>query len=159
MTFKQRRTSVPQLAPVTAHPPMTAHPPVTAHQLSGAGQLNLAPARPSPHSGYDEFGSSSWGGSIVADPNNKTWHMFVSRFVGNCGLGSWRQVKSLHCAHVLSRRLYIHSVSFDLGIISCHSSISHLISSTVPTSKRPAACPKLHPLLLPKHNRIVVFAP
>lgn len=31
------------------------------------------------------------GGSIVADPSGKLWHMFVSRFVGNCGLDSWRQ--------------------------------------------------------------------
>lgn len=32
---------------------------------STCGELNLLPAKPRPHSGYDEAGNSSWGGSIV----------------------------------------------------------------------------------------------
>jgi len=55
------------------------------------GQLNLSPARPRPHSGYDEVGSSSWGGSIVADPTDPNlYHMYASRMAGHCGLNSWK---------------------------------------------------------------------
>merc|ERR1712086_466670 len=54
------------------------------------GQLNLLPARPRPHAGFDEVGNSSWGGSIQADKNG-VWHMFVSRMAGHCGLNSWQQ--------------------------------------------------------------------
>eukprot|EP01050_Picozoa_sp_SAG11_P016574 SAG11_NODE_2279_length_3579_cov_6.588506_1_plen_344_part_00 len=53
------------------------------------GVLNLLPARPSPGSGYDEPGTSSWGGSIVEDGGR--FHMMVSRFKGHCGLNSWQQ--------------------------------------------------------------------
>ena len=56
------------------------------------GVLNLHPARPSPGAGYDEANSSSWGGSIVADPDDGgKWHMFVSRMEGHCGLNAWQQ--------------------------------------------------------------------
>ena len=53
--------------------------------------LNLEPARPSPHAGYDEPGTSSWGGTIVADPGGGYYHMFVSRMAGHCGLNAWQQ--------------------------------------------------------------------
>ena len=53
------------------------------------GVLNLDPARPSPHSGYDEPHTSSWGGSIVHDGG--MYHMFVSRINGSCGLQAWQQ--------------------------------------------------------------------
>lgn len=57
--------------------------------------LNLKPARPSPHAGYDEQGTSSWGGSIIADPAGSLWHMYVSRMAGHCGLNAWQQNSEL----------------------------------------------------------------
>jgi hypothetical protein len=67
------------------------------------GQLNVLPARPRPNSGYDEVGSASWGGSIMADPDDSAlWHMFVSRMAGNCGLNSWQQNSEM-----------IHAISTD----------------------------------------------
>jgi hypothetical protein len=56
---------------------------------SDCGVLRLRPARPSPASGYDEPGTSSWGGSIVE--GGGLFHMMVSRFKGHCGLDSWQQ--------------------------------------------------------------------
>ena len=64
--------------------------------------LNLKPARPSPHAGYDEHGTSSWGGSIVEDPAGGLWHMYVSRMAGHCGLNAWQQASEI-----------IHATSID----------------------------------------------
>lgn len=55
------------------------------------GVLNLQPARLPPNSGYHESNTSTWGGSIVADPKGKKYHMFVSRFTNSCGLNAWQQ--------------------------------------------------------------------
>ena len=58
------------------------------------GVLNLEPARVRPNAGYDEGPLSdhvsSWGGSIVADPQGGLFHMWVSRMGGHCGLGQWQ---------------------------------------------------------------------
>jgi hypothetical protein len=66
------------------------------------GVLNLLPARPSPRSGYDEPGTSSWGGSIVEDGGR--YHMMVSRFKGHCGLNAWQQNSEIiHAVSVFLR--------------------------------------------------------
>lgn len=52
------------------------------------GVLNLEPARYD--AGYNEPGTSSWGGSMVADPSDSSvYHMFVAKMEGQCGLESW----------------------------------------------------------------------
>lgn len=56
------------------------------------GLLNLEPARPPPGSGLFSAVNSSWGGSIIQDPQpagDGVYHMFASRFAGHCGLHSW----------------------------------------------------------------------
>merc|ERR1711990_631088 len=52
------------------------------------GELNLHPARPAPEAGYNENGTSSWGGSIIADSDG-LYHMFLSRMVDGGGLETW----------------------------------------------------------------------
>eukprot|EP01084_Bolivina_argentea_P105279 188466_1 len=51
-------------------------------------QLSLLPANKI--SGYHLPNTSSWGGCILGDPQNKNmYHMFLSEFVNNCGLSTW----------------------------------------------------------------------
>eukprot|EP01046_Picozoa_sp_COSAG06_P013101 COSAG06_NODE_784_length_12328_cov_4.921416_18_plen_98_part_00 len=45
--------------------------------------------------GYDEPGTSSWGGSVIADPKGGLWHMYLSRMAGHCGLNAWQQNSEL----------------------------------------------------------------
>lgn len=60
------------------------------------GQLNLLPAPPRGLGGFDEAGNSSWGGSIIQDPDDSgLWHMFLSRMAGHCGLNSWKSNSEL----------------------------------------------------------------
>lgn len=54
------------------------------------GLLNLLPARSVPQTaGFDEPGSSSWGGSLLLE--NDTYHLFASRMVFGCGLTEWSE--------------------------------------------------------------------
>lgn len=54
------------------------------------GVLNLLPARSFPlAAGFDEPGSSSWGGSLLLE--NGTYHLFASRMAFGCGLSEWSQ--------------------------------------------------------------------
>mmetsp|Transcript_11041 Transcript_11041/g.22001 ORF Transcript_11041/g.22001 Transcript_11041/m.22001 type:complete len:391 (+) Transcript_11041:43-1215(+) len=69
----------------------TARVCVCAAEWTGdnCGLLNLESARPSPFSGFNEALNSSWGGSIIQDPDDGLYHMFVSRLAGHCGLNAW----------------------------------------------------------------------
>eukprot|EP01097_Dermamoeba_algensis_P007718 TRINITY_DN4928_c0_g1_i1.p1 TRINITY_DN4928_c0_g1~~TRINITY_DN4928_c0_g1_i1.p1 ORF type:complete len:386 (+),score=47.68 TRINITY_DN4928_c0_g1_i1:161-1318(+) len=54
------------------------------------GMMDLAPANR--FNGYNQTinGTSSWGGRIVADPNNPSlFHLFAAEFTSGCGLDYW----------------------------------------------------------------------
>ena len=51
------------------------------------GALAVLDAEPG---GFVEANFSSWGGSVVRDPDDADlWHVFASRIGGHCGLGAW----------------------------------------------------------------------
>ena len=55
------------------------------------GVLNLLPAKmANGYAGGNGTGTSSWGGSVIADPDDAgKYHMFVGEMTGSCGLNSW----------------------------------------------------------------------
>jgi len=54
------------------------------------GMLYLLPAQPD--NGYNRLGGegiSSWGGTIVRDPQSNVFHLFAAEFVNKCPLTNW----------------------------------------------------------------------
>jgi hypothetical protein len=54
---------------------------------STCGELDLLPASPS--AGYTRTGYASWGGSVVQEPSDKKWVMYLAEMDLHCGLSSW----------------------------------------------------------------------
>ena len=54
------------------------------------GRLAFEPVASRAAPGFIETNFSSWGGSVVPDPDDGgLWHMFSARMAGHCGLGAW----------------------------------------------------------------------
>ena len=70
----------------------------TGWRGSSCSTLDLLPARAD--AGYKVAGRSSWGGSILQDDDNGTWHMFVEEIVEGCGLNTY--ARNMRIAHAIS---------------------------------------------------------
>ena len=93
------------LAALVAAPPRAAGAPSPQCQLNGelgaagacackpawrgadCGELSLLPANRS--AGLQMRGNSTWGGAVLRGADGR-WHMFVSLFLGGCGLAEWQ---------------------------------------------------------------------
>lgn len=70
--------------------------------------LNLLPAAPGPAplnlpGAWARPGNqSSWGGSPIADPDGKSWHLFAADFANHCGLDSWQHNSQI--THAVSKK-------------------------------------------------------
>ena len=55
--------------------------------------LNLLPAKP--NGGLQDPLLSSWGGSVLHNATDNTWHMYASLIEHGCGLAAWRPNSAL----------------------------------------------------------------
>jgi hypothetical protein len=147
------------------------------------GVLNLEPARVRPNAGYDEGPLtdhvSSWGGSIVADPQGGLFHMWVSRMGGHCGLGQWQSDSEIvhatstdpvgpytmvdkvlpYFAHGPSVRVLPHGKGYVMMHLGCGYSFTPWKNCTKHTREERQQLKQLNPPMCNQFNVSIMTAP
>eukprot|EP00039_Didymoeca_costata_P021095 m.343400 g.343400 ORF g.343400 m.343400 type:complete len:429 (+) comp22791_c0_seq1:271-1557(+) len=119
------------------------------NKVPNCSEMNILPAK---NYGQAYLGfntnSSSWGGSVVYDPTDKLYHMFVAEFINNCGLYTWHPNSQI--VHATSKvpegpytkeqvvmNAYAHGPSASRDPVTGMWVLSHLGSGTPDNTPRP----------------------